>query len=68
MARKRSPVKTSTFALAFSTLGPAWAARLEAPTNADYEPYKGGFFKRAAPCSTTSGIFASLLCLIGLSI
>ncbi len=68
MARKRSSVKPATFALALSTVGPSWASRLETPTNADYEPSKGGFFKRAAPCNTTNGIFASLLCLIGLSV
>ena len=68
MARKRSSVKPATFALALSTVGPSWAKRLETPTNADNEASKGGFFKRATPCHTTNGVFASLLCLIGLSI
>jgi len=65
MARKRSSVRPATFALALSTVGPAWAARLETPT---FVSSRGGIFKRATPYNATSGIFATLLCTIGLSI
>ena len=68
MARKRSPVKPATFALALSTLGPAWAKRLETPTDAERVPCKGTFFKRTSRCHAANGVFATILCLIGLSI
>lgn len=65
MARKRSSVRPATFALALSTLGPTWAARLETPTNLTSG---SGAFKRATRCHAANGIFATLLCMIGLSI
>ncbi len=68
MARKRSSVRPATFALALSTLGPAWAARLETSTNADFLTSRGGVFKRATRCHAANGVFATLLCMIGLSI
>lgn len=65
MARKRNSVRPATFALALSTLGPGWAARLETPT---YVSSKGGIFKRATRCHEANGIFATLLCMFGLAI
>ena len=38
MARNMSSVRPATFALALSTLGPAWASRLEAENAADDMP------------------------------
>ncbi len=67
MARKRGSVKPATFALALSTLGPSWAARLETPKAANQVRRKGGFFKRSLPCSSATGVFATLFCLLGLS-
>ncbi len=67
MARKRSSVKPATFALAMSTLGPAWATPLESPKDADKVRCKRSLFKPASRCSSAQGIFATILCLIGLS-
>jgi hypothetical protein len=68
MARKRSSVKPATFALAMSTLGPDWAKRLESRDGLRDGNCTLGMFKRAARCHEAGGVFASLLCLIGLSI
>ena len=68
MARKKSSVKPATFALALSTLDPAWAQRLKTPNEVDQVQCKSGFFKRSSACQSANGVFATVLCLIGLSI
>ncbi len=68
MARKRRSVKPDTFALASSTLGPAWAKRLETQSSGQNDHCKRGMFKRSPRCHETGGVFATILCLVGLSI
>ncbi len=68
MARKRRSVKPATFALAMSTLGPAWATRLETQSSDQEDHCKRGIFKRATRCHEAGGVYATILCLIGLSI
>ncbi|MDP6589503.1 MAG: hypothetical protein QF666_08670 [Alphaproteobacteria bacterium] len=67
MARKRRSVKPATFALAMSILGPAWATRLESPKDADKARCKRNLFKPASRCGSAQGVFATILCLIGVS-
>jgi len=67
MARKRNSVQPATFALALSTLGPAWITRLESPSDEDQAQCKRSILKRASRCHSAQGMFATLLCLVGLS-
>ena len=68
MTRKRRSVKPATFALAMSTLGPAWATRLETQSSDQNDHCKRGMFKLAPRCHEVGGVFATILCLVGLSI
>ncbi len=68
MIGKRRSVQSETFALAFSTLGPSWASRLEVPGEAEISQMAGGIFKRFSPCQVRDGFLATIVCMLGLSV
>jgi hypothetical protein len=68
MIGKRRSVQPATFALALSTLGASWASRLEARSDVQHRPAAGGFFKRTSRCHASHGLFATIICLLGLSV